>query len=207
MKKTGIILIAGILMFSAGSVMAQCKLKSGDVASLKGQAKIGLRYDYSEMAVGKYKSEKEYVDDKVAEMNKKKAGSGDEWAKKWTGDRTERFQPAFETSLNNEVKKYQSTFAGGSDEGKYMLVVHTMFTEPGFNAVVGGIRKNANVTLKIDLVESANPGIPLATIEMKNVQSSAAWGYDYDTGKRIESSYDKAGEELGSFLVKNVFKK
>jgi hypothetical protein len=205
MKRTIALLFMGLLILTSGSTFAQCKLKSGDVKVLKGQTSINLRFDYSDMAVGKYKSEQDYVKDKVAEMNKKKAGSGDEWLGKWTGDRTSKFEPVFEKNLNDELKKYQVVCAQATEGAKYTLVIHTTFTEPGFNAVVGP-RKNANVTLAVNLVESGDPQKVLASIEMKNVQSSSMGGYDYDTGSRIQSSYDKAGEELGEFLAKNAFK-
>ena len=194
------------MIFSTESLLGQCKLKSGDVKLLKGQTSINLQYDYSSMAVGKFKTEDDYLKDKVADMNKKKAGSGDEWETKWKGDRESRFQPMFVKNLNDELKKYQVTCAEKAADAKYTLIVHTTFTEPGFNAVVGGIRKNANVTLMVDLVETANPSAVIANIELKNVQSANMMGYDYDTGGRIQSCYDRAGGELGKFLAKNAFK-
>lgn len=205
MKRVSFLVLTGIFMISAISLNAQ-KLKSGDVKILKGQTTINLQYDYSNMAVGKYKSETDYVNEKVAEMNKKKAGSGDEWKGKWTSDRANRFQPMFERELNKEIKKNNVTAKENSADSKYTLIVSTTFTEPGFNAVVGGIRKNANVSLMVTLVETANPGSALADIEMKNVQSSSFGGYDYDTGGRIESAYNNAGEALGKFLNKNAYK-
>jgi hypothetical protein len=204
MKKT-IILFIGILFFSAGSAFSQ-KLKSGDVKVLKGQTSISLQYDYSGMAVGKYKSEQEYITEKVAEMNKKKAGSGDEWAGKWTEDRSLRFQPMFEKNINEVLDKFGVKCGEKAGNAKYTLIIHTTFTEPGFNSGVG-FRKNANVNLMVTLAETANPGTPIATIEMKKVESVNMMGYDYDTGTRIQSCYDRAGKELGSFLAKNSFKK
>jgi hypothetical protein len=206
MKKLRILLLTGIFSLAAVSMFAQCKLKSGDVKVLKGQSTVNLQYDYSNMAVGKYKNEQDYVNDRVAEMNKKKAGSGDEWAEKRKTDRTARFQPMFEKNLNMEVDKFKVSFKENETEVKYTLIVRTTFTEPGFNAVVGGIRKNAYISLMCDIVESANPGVTIASIEMKNEQSVNMMGYDYDTGARIQSCYDRAGEDLGKFLAKNAFK-
>jgi hypothetical protein len=199
------LLFAGIFIFLTAGLNAQCKLKSGDVKVLKGQTVIGLQYDYSNMAVGKYKNEQDYVKDKTAELNKKKAGSGDDWAAKWTGDRTSRFQPMFEKNINGIVDNFGVSFKEGETGAKYTLIVRTTFTEPGFNAVVG-VRKNAYVSLVIDIVETANPSTPVAVIDMKKEESINMMGYDYDTGARIQSCYDRAGEELGKFLAKNAFK-
>jgi len=47
---------------------------------------------------------------------------------------------------------------------------------------------------------------PLAVIDLPKLQSVNMMGYDYDTGSRIQSCYDRAGDELGKFLCKNAFK-
>ena len=39
-------------------------LKSGDLAVLSGQKTINIEYDYSEFGVGKFATEKEYLDKK-----------------------------------------------------------------------------------------------------------------------------------------------
>ena len=48
-------MLPGITLFS------QCKQVSGDISVLKGQSVINLQYDYSNMAVGKFKNEADYV--------------------------------------------------------------------------------------------------------------------------------------------------
>ena len=68
------VILGSLILFST-ELPAQCKLKSGDVKKLKGQTSINLIYDYSNMAVGKFKNEQDYVKSKVEEMNKKKAGT------------------------------------------------------------------------------------------------------------------------------------
>ena len=60
--------------------------------------------------------------------------------------------------------------------------------------------------MMVDLVETANPGTILGSLEMKSIQSVDMAGYDFDTGSRIQSCYDRAGDWLGSYLMKNCFK-
>jgi hypothetical protein len=43
-------------------------------------------------------------------------------------------------------------------------------------------------------------------MQMKREDSINMMGYDYDTGGRIQSAYDRAGDHLGAFLVKNALK-
>jgi len=77
MKKINILLLMGAFMFPGITMFAQCKQISGDVSVLKGQSVINLQYDYSRMAVGKFKNSDDYVADRTADMNKKKPGDGD----------------------------------------------------------------------------------------------------------------------------------
>ena len=198
---TGIFLFSGVLVFGQ-------KLKSGDVKVLKGQSLINLQFDYSKIVVGKFSSEDEYIANGIAERNKKKAGSGDEWAEKWKSDRKNKFEPAFEEEFNDALKAFNVKGKAGAVEAKYTLICSTTFVEQGFNAsmAVSFAKKPAYVDITVDLVETSKPGTILATIELKKVESKNMGGYDYDTGGRIKSCYEKAGDYLGTFLKKNVFK-
>ncbi len=204
MKKINSLLLMGIFMISAIAVSAQAKLKSGEASVLKGQTIVNLQFDYAKMSVGKYSNEQDYVTNGIADRNKKKTGSGDEWGKQWVGDRQDKFQPMFEKNLNERTGQFGITFKEGARDAKYTLICRTTFTEPGFN--IGITRQRAWIRMEIDLVETANPGTILATIEMKKEESLSMAGYDFDTGSRIQSCYDRAGEHLGVFFIKNVLK-
>jgi len=191
-------------LFLASGAMFGQKLKSGDVKILKGQTTINLQYDYANMAVGKYESEQEYVENRKADMNKKKPGTGDQWAESWTNDRQARFHPMFEKNFNAKLADVGVVAREGATDAKYTLIIHTTFVEPGFN--VGVTRKNAYINIEVVLVETATRENSLAVIELPKLQSVNMMGYDYDTGGRIQSCYDRAGDDLGKFLVKNAFK-
>ena len=208
MKRLNIAFVMSILMLCSVTVFSQAKLVSGDMKGLKGQTEVILKYDYSNMGVGKYKDADEYASNKVAEMNKKKEGSGDAWLEKWKSDRTDRFEPAFRRDFNGEVDSYSLSGKDDSPNAKYTLIVHTTFMEPGFNATmaIGFAKKPAYIDVTVTLVETANPGTVLGTVEMKKIESKNMGGYDYDTGGRVESSYERAGEYFGKYLVKNVLK-
>lgn len=204
MKKINILLLMGAFMFPGITMFAQCKLVSGNVSVLKGQSLINLQYDYSNMAIGKFKNSDDYVADRTADMNKKKPGDGDRWAETWRHDRTSRYQPRFEKNLNQIVGKFNVTCKENATDAKYTLIVRTTFIEPGFN--IGIRRENAWIKLEVDLVETANPGMVLASMQMKREDSISMGGYDYDPGGRIMSAYDRAGDHLGGFLAKNALK-
>ena len=194
----------GAFLFPGITMFAQCKLVSGSVSVLKGQSVINLQYDYSKMAVGKFKSADDYVADRTADMNKKKPGDGDRWAEAWRNDRTSRYQPMLEKNLNQIVGKFNVSCKENATDARYTLIIRTTFTEPGYN--IGISRQNAWIKMEVDLVETANPGTVLASMQMKREDSANMMGYDYDTGGRIQSAYDRAGDHLGAFLVKNALK-
>jgi len=212
MKKISNIILTGLFLLSGIYSFAQCKLTSGDISVLKGQPEVNLQFDYSKMAVGKFKAEAEYVDNKKAEMNKHKEGSGDEWAEKWKSDKTDKYQPGFERGMNMVLANFN--FKGREDAvtAKYTFIVHTTFLEIGTSSMMGygfgpAGHKETYIVVSVDLVETENPAKVLATIDMKkeNTEYQGGWS-DVDTGLRIAGSYTRAGEDLAGFIYKTVIK-
>lgn len=107
----------------------------------------------------------------------------------------------FEKNFNGATDNCGIT---GSEEAnaQYTLIIKTVFTEPGFN--VGVTRQNAYINMVVNLVETANPGTVLGSCEYKNIQSVNMMGYDFDTGSRIQSCYDRAGDNIGKFICKSI---
>jgi hypothetical protein len=200
MKKLLFFLFAVSLSFGSTVVFAQ-KLESGTFSALKGQSLVNLQYDYSNLVVGK-KAEKEYVESKVAEMNKKKSGSGDAWLEAWNKDRSGRYQPAFEKNLNGTIDAI-GVKAQENAEATYTLIVRTVNIEPGFQSGVG-VSKPAYIDLEVSLVETAAMDKVLGKIVYDNCQSVNMMGYDFDTGARIQSCYDRAGGGIGKAIIKST---
>lgn len=188
-------LIASLLFLSIGTMAQKLKLTDGDLSVLKEEAALNFQFTYDNMSVGKFDDEKDYVEKKTAEYNKKEAGKGDSWAKSWVNDRQQRFEPKF-------IELF--TKASGMSESKtakYTLVFKTTSTEPGYNIVIS--RKNAKIDAIVDVVETANPKKVIATISVDNALGRTFGGYDYDTGLRIGEAYADAGKALGNFVRKS----
>jgi hypothetical protein len=203
MKRLSVILIVCAFLFPAGNVSAQ-KLKAGDLKMLKGQSTLNIQYDYSHMKVGR-KNADDYVIDGIAARNKKKAGSGDEWAVKWRTDRTDRYQPTFEKNFNGKTSVAGTIVKEGASDAKYTLIVKVLFFEPGFQTGVD-ISKKASLDMQIDVVETSAPDKILATVEYKKIPSVNMMGFDFDTGTRVQSCFDRAGDNFGKFFYKNGLK-
>lgn len=199
MKKL-LLLLAVVL--TAGTISAQkIKLISGDLSSLKGQKTINIEYDYSEMRVGRYDDEKDYVADKVKAYNEKEAGRGDTWKKAWEGDRSGRFEPNFEELLNKYLKKSGVYVGSENDAAEYKFVIKTTRTEPGYNIYIS--RMNAEIDIEVIVYKN---GKEVARIISKNNPGRTFGGNDYDTGLRIQEAYAKAGKDFGSWLAKKYLK-
>ena len=194
--------LAIIAMVAHATLAQRVELKSGDLAVLSGQKTINIEYDYSEFGVGKFATEKEYLDKKSAEYNAKEAGRGDNWKKAWVDDRKSRYEPKFEELFNKGLEDKGLQVVQSRPDATYTMIVRTKFVEPGFN--VGVMRKNAYVDYEIDLVESANKSTKVAELGMRNVPGSMAMGMDFDTGARLAESYAKAGKTLSAFLDKKL---
>ena len=175
------------LFFGAVTATAQkLKVKDGDPSILKDQTSINFEFTYDNMSVGKFDTEKEYMDKKIEEYNKKESGRGDNWAKNWVNDRKEQFEPKF-IELFTKVSDMSET-----KKAKYTLIFKTFFTEPGYN--VGVMRKNAKINGEAVLVETGDKSKVVATITVENALGRTFGGYDFDTGGRIAEAYADAGK-------------
>ncbi|HMY83051.1 MAG: hypothetical protein KDC31_07805 [Saprospiraceae bacterium] len=196
MKNT--LLLTTILSFILIVPAIGQKVKSeGNLDFLKGVKEVTLAYKYDKMAVGKYKDGNEYVAKKTKELNEKEKGKGDDWAKKWVSDRSERFEPSFENLLSEYCKGIDFD---QNNKSEYTMTLETVFTEPGFN--VGVMRQNAYINVIVHFTDKA--GKELATLSIDKIPGRDVFGYDFDTGQRIEEAYSKAGKTIGKYLTKKV---
>lgn len=193
------VLLKGI-MFTCFVLLAtftkaqKLKLTSGDLSALKDQTSMNFEFTYDNMSVGKFDNEKDYIEKKTEDYNKKEAGRGDNWAKSWVNDRQARFEPKFIELFTKASEMSESKTA------KYTLRFKTTSTEPGFNIVIH--RKNAKVDGIVEIVETANKKNVIATISVDNALGRTFGGYDYDTGLRIAEAYADAGKALGKYVKK-----
>ncbi len=187
--------ILGLSLLALNTTNAQkVKLLEGDLSAVKNEKSINTEFSYDNLKVGKYKDEKEYIEKKKEEYNKKEAGKGDAWAQAWIDDREARFEPQF-----NELfeKTSQMTI---TPKAKYTLIYKTTFTEPGFN--VGVMRKNATIDGEAWIVETADKNKVIAKISVLKAPGRMFGGFDFDTGERISEAYAMAGRALAKMIVK-----
>ncbi len=197
MKKS--MLLPLVMVVFSSSIFAQrMKLTSGNLSPLAKETSMQVEFTYDNMKVGKFDKEAEYVKKKKEEYNQKEAGRGDSWALSWVNDRDARFEPKFLELF----QKYSHINASRSATAKYTLIIHTIFTEPGWN--VGVMRANAQINAVATIVETADHTRKIAEITIDKALGRDFWGADFDTGMRIQEAYADAGKELGKFIKNKI---
>ena len=190
------LLLISFLAISCTTFAQRLKVVEGSLSPLKGERNIATTFTYDNMVVGKEYTEEEYIKRKKEDYDKKEQGRGDKWEKAWVADRKERFEPKFKELFEKHSKL---TVA---DNAKYTLIFHTTRTEPGWN--VGVMRVPARIDGEIMIVETSDPGNVIARLTIVNAPGQDAWGYDYDTGLRLQEAYAKSGKEIGKLIVKEA---
>lgn len=196
MKK---ILFLMLFCLSVSGFAQKIKLVEGSLSPLKGEKSVNSEFTYNNMKVGKFDSEQDYITKKKTEYNEKEAGTGEKWEKAWIDDRKERFEPQF-----RELFAKTSDMSSVDAAAKYTMILHTTFTEVGFN--VGVMSKPASINMEVTVVETANRNKVVAKITVMNAPGRSAFGYDFETGLRLQEAYAKAGKEIGNFFAKNTKK-
>ena len=184
-------------MISLSSMAQKIKLIEGDLAPLKGETSIMVKFTYDHMRVGKFDKEEDYVAKKTADYNKKEPGRGDNWAKSWASDRERMFEPKFIELFEKESEMTASV----KSPAKYTLIFKTIFTEPGYNVPMI-THENARIDAEVWIVETAGEKV-IAKISVEKAPGRSYGGSDYDTGVRIAEAYADAGKYLGKFIKKS----
>ena len=185
MKKLILPIVALTLITFAGC-KSPIALVQGNPEPVKGENFIEVQFTYEDMTVGK-ESEADYVKRRIE-------SDGEEWHEKWVNDRSNRFEPRFLETMNRYTEPGGLKAERGLDNTKYVLIINTYYTEPGFYAAIKN--KAAEVSVKATLVERNNPNIPIAIYDIKTPGITAV----PDIGTRIQSAYGQAGRFLGSRL-------
>jgi hypothetical protein len=191
MKK--IILISFIQILFAGLFLQAQKIevKSGSFDFLKGQKTLLVQYDYSNMSVGKYDKEADYVNAKVEENNKAEAGKGDTWKSEWFGKRSAAYEPSFEELFNKYMEKEGLTCGKDNKDAMYIMNVHTVFTDVGY--FIGISSKPSFISTEITFTK-ASSGEKMAVISVEKCPGVGG----------IKEAYAKLGKSLSGFLLKKM---
>jgi len=195
MKK--LILFSLTLLICASVFPQKIKLNSGSMASIKGEDVFEVRFTYNNMRVGRL-TEEEYVQNKKTEANNRDNDGGERWHNAWVNDRANRFEPKFIELFNKYAKKPSLVLDLNREDTRFIMIVNTYFTEPGFN--IGVQSRKSEVSLLVTFVERSNPAVPIAVFDVIKSPGTPV----YDMGMRIQEAYAKAGKALAKVICKHL---
>ncbi|MBP8851110.1 MAG: hypothetical protein KBG80_11210 [Breznakibacter sp.] len=202
MKKLRISSIITLLTISALALNAQkIKIESGSLTALKGEKEVNVVFVYDGMSVGKFKSEKDYIEKKKKEADEKEAGKGAAFESKWKEAREFQYEPKFIELFNKNGADMGMKVSQGNKSLKYTFEVKTTFTEPGWNIGISRVPAFINVTITV--LETATQKA-VGKVTMLKVPGQDAMGFDYDSSYRIAEAYAKCGKSLAKFIEKKT---
>ncbi len=216
-------LTIGAMLYAGSAFGQKIKWESGeDLAFLKDQKVIAVEYDYSKITV-KGQAEQEYVAQQKADLNKEKAGDGDEFEKEWTEARAAKYQVHFEKEFNKTLKeKEDSTIVKQGADAKYTVIIIANDMNLGKGKLL--VSKPALVTFTLLIVETANKSNVLAKGTLEDVEGEvhapkgSAWIpggggsamaltaniQNRQFSNRIAECYEKTGGALAKYIRKKV---
>ncbi len=199
MKKLITILLLCVAMVSYAQ---KAKIKEGDFKSLKGISEYNLTFDYSNVAIPKYKSEEEFLKDKMEKRDKKEPGTGEKFKQSWFADREAKYEPKYIESFNKRFDDGEVKVDRELASAEYTMHIETTLLYAGYN--VGVSRKNAKIDATITVYKDDNPDNPILKVGYANVEGGGAMGYDYDSGYRISECYAKLAKTFAKTLIKKA---
>jgi hypothetical protein len=199
-------LVVAFLIFSSAMSAQDIKVLSGDFNFLKDQKEINIEFDYSKFTMMKEKkSEAQYVEERVKDLNAKSKGTGEIWKKKWDSAKELIWNPKFlELMLvifskdNKEV-----SFQEGLTTAPYTLIVETVWIYPGWDA--GIMKQPAKVTTNLRFVETNNKSNVLLEISSEEAPGDQ-WGNNFSNESRIGEGYAKTAKTLAKMILKKAYK-
>ncbi len=191
MKKIALFSLALLLFSGVGLNAQKMVVKSGSLDFLKGQKTLLVKYDYSNMAVGKYDKEADYIDTKVKELNDAEPGKGDKWKEDWFGKRTSAYEPSFEELFNKGLEKNGLSCNQKATDAVYSMTIHTTFTDVGY--FIGISSKPAYINAEITFTKIAT-GESVAVITAEKAPGVGG----------IKESYAKMAKTLAAMISKKM---
>lgn len=210
MRKPNVVLIFTLLIqinALCQSVKSVAEVPEQEIEILSGSheyfKKVGsylIRFDYSDLKIGGYKNEAEYImymrED--AELRRK---SADEWEEKWFSNRKYIFEPKF-LELFHKYAGSRIKLDPEDREQQFVLKLHTQFIEIGFNRNFKKSPTYINVLVTLSEVNGTEE--PLVVSMKYVIGSEVAGSYSADY-RRIEEAYAKCGKELARYMRRAIY--
>lgn len=119
-----------LLLVSVQLSAQRFDLLSGDFKNLKGIAEYNVVFDYANLTVHGYKTEADYLEDKM-KKREKVAGKAEKFQEEWYANRKNLYEPAFINYFNKSFKQGEIKVSQ-NPEAKYTMEIKTTWVYPGY---------------------------------------------------------------------------
>ena len=200
MKK---ITLVALLIVSSVASAQKMKVVSGNYNFLKGEKELNVEFNYDDLKLMKENlTNDQYVAERVADLNEKSRGNGDNWKKKWDSSRELIWNSKFLELLNSTYGKAKDVrIMENNPDAKYTLIVDAVWIYPGWDIAM--MKKPAKVTLRYRFVETANRSNVL--LEMTSSEAPGdQYGSNFSNESRIGEGFAKSAKSLGKEISKKL---
>ena len=178
----------------------KAKVLEGDFKGLKGISEYNLVFDYTDVQIPKFKSEEEFLKEKMEKRDKKEPGTGQKFKDSWFADRENQYEPKFIESFNKRFENGEVKVDRGIENAVYTMKIHTTSLSAGYN--IGISRKDAMIDAIITVCKNDNPNNVILEVKYTGAVGAGAHGHDYDSGYRISECYAKLAKTFAKTILK-----
>ncbi|SHG78144.1 hypothetical protein [Chryseobacterium sp. OV279] len=192
-----------LFMAVATTTFAQEKFNvvSGNFLALKDQTEVNVELKFENVLFMKENiTEAQYLENRkkqVLENPKRGEEAWKKWIEEWEKYKNENYADYLIKGLN---KSYKNISFKKNSSAKYTLLLETKWIFPGWHA--GLTAMSAEITGKIKLVETGNPSVVLAEVELNKFDkfvNNKEFVMEYG---RIAAGYESAGRYVGREIKK-----
>lgn len=194
-----------VLMIMATTVFGQDRMKiiAGSLGVLKDQTEVNVELTFENVLLMKENiTETQYLENRkkqVLDNPKRGEEAWKQWIAEWERYKSEEYSNYFAKGLN---KTYKNIVFKKNSSAKYTLLLETKWVFPGWHA--GLTMMTAEINGNIKLVETENPSVVLAEIELNKFDrfvNNPEYVMEYG---RIAGAYESIGRYLGKEIKKSL---
>ena len=198
-------IVSALLLFTGITFAQDVNVVNGNFDFIKNQKEINIEFDYSDFTMMKEnKTEKQYVEERTAELNEKYKGNGNIWQKKWYSSKELIWNPKFLELINVVLQKEKKELNFQEElTTPYTLIVKTTWLYPGWDVSI--MKQPAKVSTNLKFVETANKSNVLLEITSEEAPGDQ-WGNNFSNESRLGEGYAKTAKSLAKLIAKKAYK-
>ncbi|REC63309.1 hypothetical protein DRF65_06550 [Chryseobacterium pennae] len=198
-----LLLLVFMVMMTTVFGQEKMKLVSGDFEVLREQADVNVEVKFEDVLFMKENiTEAQYLENRkkqVMDNPKRGESAWNEWIGEWEKYKKENYVERLLKGLNASGKK--EIFKKDSS-AKYTLILNTKWVFPGWHA--GLIAMPTEMSGNIQLVETNNPSVVLATVELNKYDRFSGMDVTVMEYGRLAAAYESIGKVLSRQIKRNL---